>query len=181
LAVPVRSEVFDSTEFADAKTFRAAGIPAITISSQPQHYAADWNHSVQEVNSVEPRAYYDTYQTLCVLLIDFDRASRRESRVPSLLIPTPRLRETSRSPNLRERDQYGGRTLEPEVVVELHAMVCEMGHNSRLGITPFENLLRKKKLVCCLLPGTIPKSAIYWIAALLYETAACIADSHPVR
>jgi hypothetical protein len=156
--VPAKSEYFDSADFADAKAFRSAGVPAITVSSQPQHAAAAWNRPGLAVEVVYPNAFYDTYQALCVFVIDLDRAARGES--PRSLVATSDAPPNSHAPAFTEdqastmitrqiaaaRDEYHSNTLWPAPIAELHDMVCAMARKDQLDPAPFEALLKKKKL-----------------------------------
>lgn len=159
LPVPAKSETFDTAGFADARAFRAAKVPAITVSSEPQHIAAAWNNPNLAIDSLDANAYYGSYQTLCVFLIDLDRAARGES--PRSSVATSAASPTAaRAPAFTEdqastmivrqigvaRDEYHSNTLWPAGIVELHDMVCDMARKGRLDAEPFEALLKKKKL-----------------------------------
>jgi hypothetical protein len=156
--VPAKSETFDSAEFADAKAFRGAGIAAITVSSQPEHYAASWNRPGLAIDVVDPNEYYGTYQTLCVFLVDLDRAARGES--PRLTVASSEASAHTHAPAFTEeqastmivrqiaaaRDEYHSSTLWPAPLPELHNMVCDMARSNQLDGAPFGELLTKKKL-----------------------------------
>lgn len=157
--VPAKSEYFDTDEFADAKAFRALDVPAITVSSTPQHYASAWNHPGLAVEAIDTSAFYNTYQELCVFLVDIDRAARGESPRTSALVASAD-KSLSKPPQFTDdqaatmiarqigetRDQYRASTLSPAVIPELHDLVCRMAHNDQLDTVPFESLLKKKKL-----------------------------------
>ena len=158
--VPVKSQYFDTLDFADAKAFRASSIPAITISSDPQHPAMGWNHPGLAINLVDSNAYYGTYQTLCVFLVDVDRASRGESpRTSVAAASAPPTQETKRPAFTEDqastmivrqvaeaRDQYLASTLWPGIIPELHGKVCDMAQRGKLDPASFEALLRQKRL-----------------------------------
>jgi hypothetical protein len=63
----------DTKDFADARAFRSAGIPAITVSSQPQRVLHSFSSSYTPLNQLVFGEYYGTYQLLCVFLLDLDR------------------------------------------------------------------------------------------------------------
>ena len=160
--VPVKSQYFDTLDFADAKAFRSSSIPAITISSDPQHAAAAWNRPNLSIDALDSNAYYATYQTLCVFLIDVDRASRGESprTSTSVAAASDSPPQESKRPAFTEdqasvmiarqiaeaRDQYHTSTLWPGFIPELHDKVCAMARSSHLHTAPFEALLTSKKL-----------------------------------
>jgi hypothetical protein len=158
--VPVKSQYFDTLDFADAKVFRSVNVPAITVSSDPQHPAMGWNHPGLAINLVDSNAYYATYQTLCVFLIDVDRAARGESprtsvavasAPPSLEAKRPAFTEDQASVMIARqiaeaRDQYHASTLWPGIIPELHDKVCTMAQSNHLDTVPFEALLSSKKL-----------------------------------
>lgn len=162
LPPPVKSQYFDSTGFADAKSFHAANIPAITVSSDPQHAAMAWNRPGLAINLVDSNAYYATYQALCVFLVDLDRAARGESprNSNSLVTASASSQPEAKPPQFTEdqasvmimrqigeaRDQYHTNTLWPGAIPELHDLVCQMARDNELNTAPFEALLQKKKL-----------------------------------
>jgi len=157
--IPVKSQYFDTLDFAGAKVFRSVNVPAVTVSSDPQHPAMGWNHPGLAINLVDSNAYYATYQTLCVFLIDVDRASRGESPRTSVAVATaPRAQEAKRPAFTEDqasvmiarqiaeaRDQYHTSTLWPGFIPELHDMVCNMARSGQLDSVPFEALLTRKK------------------------------------
>lgn len=156
--VPAKSEYFDSQEFADAKAFRGAGVPAITVSSTPQHFASAWNRPGLAVEARDSNAYYATYQQLCVFLVDIDRAARGESPRTSESVASakpetkrPEFTDDQASTMIvrqigEARDQYQRSTLSLRGIPELHDMVCQMAQSNQLDAAPFESLLNKKKL-----------------------------------
>ena len=158
--VPAKSEYFDTEEFSDAKAFRAVDVPAITVSSSPQHYASAWDHPGLAVEAIDTSAYYATYQELCVFLIDIDRAGHGESPRTSVSVATSAEQPHTRRPQFTDdqasimivrqigeaRDQYHTSTLWPAGIPELHDLVCQMAHSDRLDTAPYDALLKKKKL-----------------------------------
>ena len=156
---PAKSEYFDTNEFADAKAFRAVDVPAITVSSTPQHYASAWDHPGLAVEALDTNAYYTTYQELCVFLVDIDRATRGESPRTSALVASadtslpkrPQFTDDQAATMIARqvgdaRDQYHASTLRPAVIPELHDLVCQMAHNNQLDDGPFRSLLKQKQL-----------------------------------
>jgi hypothetical protein len=158
--VPVKSQYFDSLNFADARAFRSSSIPAITISSDPQHAPAAWNRPNLSINFLDSTAYYSAYQTLCVFLIDVDRAARGESPRTSVAVVSAEAAQVAKRPSFTEeqasvmiarqiaeaRDQYHTSTLWPGIVPDLHDKVCAMARGNQLDAAPFEALLKSKKL-----------------------------------
>jgi hypothetical protein len=175
LPVPEKPEAFDTGDFADARAFRSANIPAITVSSMPQRLASAWNYPGLAINSLDSSAYYASYQTLCVFLVDIDRAERGESPRKPGAVAVAGSQEEGKRPAFSEdqastmivrqvaeaRDQYRTSTLSPGVIPELHDMVCEMAKRNRLDAGPFEALLNKKKLsgAVAVLSGDYPSLA----------------------
>jgi hypothetical protein len=159
-APPAKADYFDAEEFADAKAFRATGIPAITVSSTPQHSASAWDHPGRAVEALDSSAYYTTYQELSVFLVDIDRASRGESPRTSESVASAKPQtETKRSEFTDDqastmvvrqigeaRDQYHTGTLSPRGIPELHDLVCDMAHKNQLDDGPFRSLLKQKQL-----------------------------------
>jgi len=157
---PAKSEYFDTNEFADAKAFRAVDVPAITVSSTPQHYASAWDHPGLAVEALDTNAYYTTYQELCVFLVDIDRAARGESPRTSSAAASDKSQPETKRPEFTDdqastmifrqvgetRDQYHASTLRPAVIPELHDLVCQMAHNNQLDDGPFRSLLNQKQL-----------------------------------
>ncbi len=158
--VPVKSQYFDTLEFADAKAFRSANAQAITVSSDPQHATAAWNSPYLAINLLDSSAYYATYQTLCVFLIDVDRAARGESPRTSLAVGNGKPAPAAKGPSFTDdqastmiiqqigaaRDEYHSSTLWAGMIPELHDKVCAMARSNHLDATPFEELLASKKL-----------------------------------
>jgi hypothetical protein len=70
LPAPWPAGDLDKLDFIDAKAFRSAGIPAISVSSQPQRIPQSFSYSYKAVNELNLYEYYNTYQALCVFLID---------------------------------------------------------------------------------------------------------------
>jgi len=158
--VPVKSQYFDTLDFADAKVFRSVNVPAISVSSDPQHPAMGWNHPGLAINLVDSNAYYATYQTLCVFVVDVDRASRGESPRTSVAVASAEPARVPKAPAFTEdqastmivrqvaeaRDQYHASTLWPGVIPELHGRVCDMAQSGKLDPAPFEAVLTHNKL-----------------------------------
>ena len=76
---PRSADEEDTRDFADAQAFLSADIPAITISSQPQRVLHSFSSGYAPLNQVFLSEYYATYQLLCVLLLDIDKATRGSS------------------------------------------------------------------------------------------------------
>jgi hypothetical protein len=158
LPVPWKSEIIDASHFADAKAFRSANIPAITVSSDPMRVPAASNGPYLAVNTVDPNTYYGTYETLCVFLLDIDRAARGaspQSAKPSSASPraadgssfTEAQASTMISLQIEQvRDGYGTSTLRPAVIPELHGMACDITRSNQLDAKPFEDFLKQKRL-----------------------------------
>src|SRR5271165_2281255 len=146
----------DAIDFADAKAFRLAGVPAITVSSQPQHVPHSFSAAYTPVNQLFLSEYYNTYQLLCVFLLDLDRVARGASP-KSTIIPTPTTQQKAGSAFTvaeansiigaqinDERSRHGSRILQWQGIAELQSMTCEMAHNNQLEAGPFEGLLKQK-------------------------------------
>ena len=145
--------------FTDAKAFRSADVPAVTVSSLPQHVPHSFSAAYTPVNKLILYEYYNTYQLLCVFLLDLDRVARGASP-KSTITPTPATEQKARGPIFTvgeansiiaaqindERSRHGSRTLDWLGVAELQSMTCEMAHNNQLDARPFESLLKVKKL-----------------------------------
>jgi hypothetical protein len=123
------------------------------------------------VNTVDPNTYYGTYQTLCVFLLDIDRAARGaspQSAKPSSASPraadgssfTEAQASTMIALQIEQaRDAYGAGTLRTAVIPELHGMACDMARSNQLDAKPFEDFLKQKRLngVVAVSTGSYPR------------------------
>ena len=148
-----------AVDFTDAKAFRSADVPGITVSSLPQYVLHSFSAAYTPVNKLILYQYYNTYQLLCVFLLDLDRVARGAS--PKSTITPPATPEQKAGGPIftvgeansiiaaqinDERSRYGSRTLDWLGIAELQSMTCEMAHNNQLDAGPFESLLKEKKL-----------------------------------
>jgi hypothetical protein len=159
LPSPFPAEERDSIKFADAKAFRSGDIPAITVSSQPQHVNPSFSAAQVPVNKLYLDSYYGTYELLCVFLLELDRAARGAASESTVTPATP-MQASSNGPVFTEasagrmivgqindaRTNHGVSTLRPGEMPELHAMVCDMAAKNLLETGPFEKLLTEKHL-----------------------------------
>jgi hypothetical protein len=149
----------DTIDFIDAKEFRSAAIPAITVSSQPQLERRSFSSAYLPANKLSSDDYYNTYKLLCVFLLNLDRAARGASpqSTKTSTLPSPGsasgpvFTEQQASAMItlqieRVRDDYHAGTLSPRVMPELHDMTCEMARSDHLDPGPFEGLLKQKGL-----------------------------------
>ena len=148
----------DALEFADAKAFHSAGVPAITVSSQPQRLPHSFSAGYTPLNQLISSEYYDTYKLLCVFLVDLDRVARGAS--PKSTITPLTTEQKTAAPVFTmdevnriivaqiddERSRHGSRILRWQGIAELQDMTCEMAHSNELATGPFENFLRMKQL-----------------------------------
>ncbi len=162
LPLPWKVATFDAPEFSDSHTFRSAKIPAIMISSEPQHTGGAGNGPDRAIDALDPSAYYSTYQLLSVFLLELDRAPRgasprkAASSVATAASATPATKpsafteEEASTMIVRQigvaRDQYQSGTLWRRPLPELHDMVCDMARNNQLDDGPFRSLLKQKQL-----------------------------------
>jgi hypothetical protein len=150
---------WDSADFAYAKAFRSANVPAITVSSQPQHVLHSFSAAYSPVNKLILSEYYNTYQLLCVLLLDVDRVARGASPKSTITLhattqpkatgPVFTVDEANSIIGAQindERSRHGSRALRWFGVAELQGLTCDMAHNNQLDAGPFESLLKLKKL-----------------------------------
>ncbi len=158
--VPVKSQYFDTLDFADARAFRSVNVPSITVSSNPQHYPSSWSYPGLEINALDTTGYFVTYQELCVFLVDVDRANRGESPRSSVAVATTPSAKEAKPPAFTEdqasvmisrqiaeaRDQYHTSALWAGFLPELHSLVCDMAQSGQLNSAPYEALLKRKKL-----------------------------------
>lgn len=156
---PLLANESDTLNFTDARVFRSADVPAISVSSQPQQIPQSFSYSYKPLNKLNLYEYYNTYQLLCVFLLDLDRAPRGAS--PKSAIASE-VNAPSRSPvpvftideaNAMiagqindERSRHGSRTLWWLGIPELQGLTCDMAHNGKLDPMPFQDLLKQKKL-----------------------------------
>ena len=147
----------DSLDFGDAKAFRSAGVPAITVSSQPVRVPHSFTAGYTPLNKLRSDEYYNTYKLLCVFLLELDRAARGTSSQSMITPAKPNQRtrsvfteeEASKMIVLQvgeARASYRVSTLWPTFIPELHDMVCDMARSDQLEPAPFQRLLEKKKL-----------------------------------
>ena len=149
----------DTADFTDAKAFRSAGVPAITVSSWPQRVPHSFSAGYTPLNKLSLYDDYNSYQLLCVFLLDLDRVPRGTS--PKSIITAPSSPQHKAGAQIfsvdevnsiiaaqinDERARHGSRTLRWLGIAELQAITCDMGHNNKLDAAPFESLLQAKKL-----------------------------------
>jgi hypothetical protein len=149
----------DALDFADAKAFRSFDIPAITVSSWPQRVPHSFSAGYTPLNQLSLYEYYNSYQLLCVFLLDLDRVPRGTS--PKSTIPAPSNPQHKTEGQIftvdevnsiiaaqinDERARHGSRTLRWLGIGELQGLACEMARNNRLETSPVEDLLKQKKL-----------------------------------
>jgi len=149
----------DTVDFVDARAFRSADVPAITVSSQPTRVALSFSAVYTPDNKLVMTEYYNTYQLLCVFLLDLDRVARGASP-KSTITPAPAPQQKAAGSVFTvdevnsiiaaqvndERSRHGSRILLWQGVAELQGMTCEMAHSNQLATGPFEGLLRMKQL-----------------------------------
>jgi hypothetical protein len=149
----------DAVDFTDAKAFRAAGVPAITVSSLPQRIPHSFSAGYTPLNKLGLNDYYNTYQLLCVFLLDLDRVARGASP-KSTITPPPATQQKVVGPVFTageaisiimaqindERSQHGSRVLLWLGIEGLQDLTCDMARNNHLDAGPFESLLKRKKL-----------------------------------
>jgi len=159
LPAPWPANDADPLNFTDARAFRSAGVPAISISSQPQRVPQSFSSSYKSLNKLNLYEYYDTYQLLCVFLLDLDRAPRGVSP-KSAIAPSVTAPSKPRGPVFTideanamiagqindERSHHGSRTLRWLAMPELQGLTCDMAHGGKLDAKPFQDLLARKKL-----------------------------------
>jgi hypothetical protein len=159
LPAPWAANESDALNFTDARAFRSAGVRAISISSQPQRLPQSFSYSYKPLNKLNLYEYYNTYQLLCVFLLDLDRAPRGASP-KSAITPAANITPKSAVPVFTideanaiiagqindERSRHGSRTLRWLGIPELQGLTCEMAHSGKLDATPFKDLLTQKKL-----------------------------------
>ena len=159
LPAPWPASELDTLNFTDAKAFRSAGVPAISISSQAQRILQSFSYSSKPLNKLNLYEYYNTYELLCVFLLDLDRAPRGASPKSAM---TPAASTSSKSPGSiftidesnamiagqinEERSRHGSRTLRWLGIPELQALTCDMAHSGKLDARPFQDLLTRQKL-----------------------------------
>src|ERR1019366_4780524 len=149
----------DATAFTDAKAFRSADVPAITVSSQPQRVPHSFSAGYTPVNKLITSEYYSTYQLLCVFLLDLDRSTRGAS--PKSTIAASSATQTKTASHVftvdeanrmiwgqinDQRSEHGSRVLRWMGIAGLQDLTCDMARKSRLDTGPFESLLKQKKL-----------------------------------
>lgn len=159
LPAPTQVAEWDTVHFADAKAFRSVAIPAITISSQPQRTIASFSAVSRPVNKLYLDSLYETYQTLCVFLLNLDRAARGAS--PKSTIASPASSKTAHTGPIFTEEQaermiagqindartiHGVRTLWPSAMPDLRGLVCDMAKRNQLDSVPFESHLKQKQL-----------------------------------
>jgi hypothetical protein len=159
LPAPWPASEYDTVNFAGAKAFRSAAVPAVTVSSQPQRIPQSFSYSYKLLNKLIPYEYYNTYQLLCVFLLDLDRAPRGVSP-ESAITPAASTPSKARWPAFTideanamivgqindERSRHGSRTLTWLGVSELQGLTCAMAQAGKLDDEPFRGLLRQKQL-----------------------------------
>lgn len=159
LPEPLPSSESDSLDFADAKAFRSAGVPAITVSSQPQRERPSFSDAYLPVNQLRLDSYYGTYELLCVFLLDLDRVARGATPKSSIRAANTS-QVATKGPVFTEeqvdrmiagqindaRTNHSVATLRPALIPELHGLVCDMAQKSRLDSGPFESHLKQKRL-----------------------------------
>jgi hypothetical protein len=149
----------DAVDFTDAKAFRSADVPAITVSSLPQHVPHSFSAAYTPVNKLSLYEYYNTYQLLCVFLLDLDRVARgvspKSSIAPSSAAQTKAagqgftVDEVNRiiwAQINNERSEHGSKVLRWMGIAGLQDLTCDMAHNNHLDTGPFESLLQQNKL-----------------------------------
>ena len=162
LPLPWKVATFDAPELSDSDAFWSAKVPAIMVSSEPQHSSGAWNGSYRAIDTLDLAAYYSTYQLLSVFLLELDRAPRGmpPQKAASPVATSAFAAPTAKPPVFTEeeasamivqqigeaRDQYHANTLWLAVIPELHDFVCQMAHSGQLDAVPYEGLLKKKKL-----------------------------------
>ena len=160
----------DTVDFVDARAFRSADVPAITVSSQPTRVALSFSAGYMPDNKLVMTEYYNTYQLLCVFLLDLDRVARGAS--PKSTITPPTTQQRAAGPVFTvdevntiiaaqindERSRHGSRMLRWQGIAELQSMTCEMAHGNQVATGPFESLLRTKQLsgTVVVFTGTYP-------------------------
>ena len=131
----------------------------MTISSQPQRIPQSFSYSYKPLNKLNLYEYYNTYQLLCVFLLDLDRVPRGDSPKSKI---TPASGTSAHFPwpvfTIDEantmiagqindaRSQHGSRTLLWLGIPELQGFTCDMAHSGKLDAKPFQDLLTRKKL-----------------------------------
>jgi hypothetical protein len=161
----------DAAGFTDAKAFRSAGVPAITVSSQPQRVPHSFSAGYTPVNKLITSEYYSTYQLLCVFLLDLDREARGVSP-KSAIIPAGSEKAPHRDPIFTEdqadrmifgqvndaRTDNSVATLRWATMPELQGMVCDMVRTEHLATGPFESYLKLKQIsgVVAVFNGSYP-------------------------
>ena len=149
----------DATGFTDAKAFRSADVPAITVSSQPQRVLHSFSAGYWPVNKLITSEYYSTYQMLCVFLLNLDRATR--GATPKSTIGASLATQTKAASRVftvdeanrmiwgqinDQRSEHGSRILSWFGIAELQGLTCDMARKVRLDTGPFESLLKQKQL-----------------------------------
>ena len=149
----------DAVDFTDAKAFRSADVPAITVSSNPQHVPHSFSAGYTPVNRLILSEYYNTYQLLCVFLLDLDRVARGASP-KSTITPSPATQPKATGHVFTvdeanriiwgqindQRSEHGSRVLSWFGIAELQGLTCDMARKGRLDTGPFESLLKQKTL-----------------------------------
>ena len=149
----------DALDFADAKAFRSADVLAITVSSWPQRVMHSFSAGYTPLNKLSLYDYYNTYQLLCVFVLDLDRVPRGASP-KSVIAPKPSTQQKTAGPTFTvdevdriifaqindERSKHGSRALGWMGIAELQGLTCDMAHNNQLDAAPFDSLLQQKKL-----------------------------------
>lgn len=147
----------DSLDFVDAKAFRSAGVPAITVSSRPVRVPHSFSAGYAPLNNLKADEYYNTYKLLCVFLLELDRTAHgplSQSMIsPAKPNQRPRSVFTEEQANQmivlqvgEVRASYRVSTLWRTFIPELRDMVCDMARSDQLEPAPFQRLLEKKKL-----------------------------------
>lgn len=159
LQLPIQTAEIDSQDFPDAKQFRSASVPAITVSSLPLRTARPFSSAYLPINKLDSDVYYTTYELLCVFLLDLDRAARGASP-QSTIGPAPATQPKAGGSVFTEaqanqvifaqvndaRTSRGVAALRWAAMPELRGMACEMVRSEHLATGPFERLLTQKQL-----------------------------------
>jgi len=181
LPSPLPAYEADAVDFTDAKAFRAADVPAITVSSLPQRIPHSFSAGYTPINKLSLNDYYNTYQLLCVSLLDLDRVARGAS--PKSTITPVGPEKAPHSDPVFTQDQadrmiFGQvndartdnsvATLRWATMPELQGMVCDMVRTEHLATGPFESLLKLKRIsgVVAVFSGDYPSLTLAQLQGL---------------
>ena len=181
LPSPLPAYEGDAVDFTDAKAFRAADVPAITVSSLPQRIPHSFSAGYTPINKLSLNDYYNTYQLLCVSLLDLDRVARGAS--PKSTITPVGPEKAPHSDPVFTQDQadrmiFGQvndartdnsvATLRWATMPELQGMVCDMVRTEHLATGPFESLLKLKRIsgVVAVFSGDYPSLTLAQLQGL---------------